>query len=341
MQSVIHLIPFHAIGGVERAAQTMIGVQDDALSFSVATIFPASINPAPCTLWNPLFFLRALWKLWCARPNVLVVSLWRACAVGLALKLVRPRTRLVLFIHLPSHVHALDSVLTRLTELFATRVWADSQQTLRRRLPRLFPSKGRVISFVTERIAPASSHSFVRPAFIFWGRIHQQKGLQRAVRLFARICAQRPDARFVVIGPDGGDLSVIQRQVEEMSLSEHVHFRGSMDFPAIRREASAAAFYLQTSKLEGMAMSVVEAMQLGMVPVVTPVGEIDRYARDGINSLLVIDDSRTVDDLLELLGDEPRYQSLRAGAIATWQSMPLYKDDVIQACKEVLNGECL
>lgn len=339
MTSVIHLIPYHAIGGVERAAQTMIGIQDEVLSFSVASIFPSSVTPAPCTLWNPLIYLSALQKLWCAQPNVLVVSLWRAYAVGLALKLLRPRTKLVLFLHFPNHVHVLDSALTRLAARFANRVWADSQQTLRQRLPSLIWEKGRVISFVTERIDPASSQSFVRPAFIFWGRIHEQKSLQRAIRLFARICAQRPDARFVVIGPDGGDLSAIQRLVVEMNLSENVHFRGGMEFPAICREAAAAAFFLQTSKLEGMAMSVVEAMQLGLVPVVTPVGEIANYARDGNNSLLVVDDAQTVDNLLALLGDELRYQALRASAIATWQSMPLYKDDVIQACREILDGQ--
>jgi len=336
--SVIHLIPYHAIGGVERAASTMIDVKDDKLSFSVFTIFPQTVNSQPRILWNPVFYLDALRKLYYARPNVLVVSLWRACAVGLAIKLIRPRTRLVLFLHFPEHVHALDRILTGLTARFATRVWADSRQTLRLRLPRLSPSKCRVISFVTERITPASSQGFLQPSFIFWGRIHPQKGLQRAVALFSKICSQLPDSLFVVIGPDGGDLTAVRRQVVEMNLSDNIHFRGGMEFSAICREAKSAAFYLQTSELEGMAMSVVEAMQLGLVPVVTPVGEIGHYARDGTNSLLVVDDAQVVDRLLEILRDETRYQSLRASAIATWQSTPLYKEDVMRACKEIFCG---
>ena len=43
------------------------------------------------------------------------------------------------------------------------------------------------------------------------------------------------------------------------------------------KKLANASFYLQTSKFEGFAMSVVESMMMGLVPVVTPVGEIGRY----------------------------------------------------------------
>ncbi len=34
-----------------------------------------------------------------------------------------------------------------------------------------------------------------------------------------------------------------------------------------------------------MAISVIEAMQAGLVPIVTPVGEITGYCSDGVNSV--------------------------------------------------------
>jgi glycosyltransferase involved in cell wall biosynthesis len=336
MSTVIHLIPYLAIGGVERAAQSMIGSVHDRFSFSVMTMIPPGAVISRFTLWNPLVYFTALHTLLRVRPNVLIVSLWRSYAVGVMVKLLRPRTRLVVFLHFPLHVHLLDAFLTRLAAFLATQVWADSQQTLEQRLPRLHPLKVRVISFVTERIAPVTFGSLVRPSFIFWGRIHPQKGLSRAVRIFAGVIARRPDARFVIIGPDGGDLEAVKQQVVEMDLNQAVFFRGSLDFSDICQESVAANFYLQTSELEGMAMSVVEAMQLGLVPIVTPVGEIAHYARKNENALLVVDDSQAVSEVLELLRDSPRYSFLRANAIARWEHQPLYKDDVSQACSEIL-----
>lgn len=336
MLTVIHLIPYFAIGGVERAAQSMLESGHDHLSFSIATIIPPGTAIVRRTLWNPLFYFGALQTLLRSRPNVLIVSLWRSYLIGVMLKLLRPRTRIVVFLHYPKHVHVIDASLTRLAACLATQVWADSLQTLEQRLPRLQSAKGRVISFVTDRIIPASTGAVVRPNFIFWGRIHPQKNLKRAVRIFAGVHARRPDARFVVIGPDGGDLEAVKQQVAEMGLNKVVLFRGSLDFSDIWHEAAAANFYLQTSKLEGMAMSVVEAMQMGLVPIVTPVGEIAHYAQKGRNALLVVDDAQVVAEVLELMRDIPRFKGLRANAIARWKDQPLYKDDVIQACSAVL-----
>lgn len=193
-----------------------------------------------------------------------------------------------------------------------------------------------MISFVTERFTPDISRLSAQPSFIFWGRIHPQKGLHRAISLFARICSYRPDARFTLIGPDGGDLYAIQRQILELNISDNVQFRGCLEFPDICREANAASFYLQTSNSEGMAMSVVEAMQLGLVPVVTPVGEIAKYARHGQNSLIISNDDQIVDDIKESLNNDNLYRALSDGAIKTWLLAPLYKDDFLRACKEIL-----
>jgi glycosyltransferase involved in cell wall biosynthesis len=83
--------------------------------------------------------------------------------------------------------------------------------------------------------------------------------------------------------------------------------------------ACEGSFYLQTSLQEGMAMSVVEAMQLGLVPVVTPVGQIATYCRDGENSILVGDDDDVVVRRLKTLATNPAmFRDLADGAHSTW-----------------------
>ncbi len=338
MALVIHLIPYHGIGGVERAAASMRTVSPVGIDFHVEHIFPPSAANNRWVVWNPWHFLRTAVKLWRSQPNVLIVSLWRAYAVGIVVKLLRPKLRLVVFLHYPLDVHAPDRFLTRLAARLACRVWADSKETLTRRLPGLEADKGQVISFVTERIA-ALPEASMSPTFVFWGRLHAQKGLSRALCIFAAIKTRRPAARFWIIGPDGGDLSRLRGQVAVLGLGEAVEFLGPKDFAEIEQLARNASFYLQTSDLEGMAMSVVEAMQLGLVPVVTPVGEIANYCHDGINAVVVMSDQQAQADVLNLLCASESFHSMRASAIATWANKPLYRDSVLSACQNVLAAQ--
>lgn len=338
MRKVIHLIPYHGIGGVERAAASMHTISTNSIDFDVVTIYPAAAAKNRLVVWNPWYFLRTAIQLWRTHPEILIVSLWRAYALGIVVKLLRPKSRLVVFLHFPHDVHAPDRFLTRLASRLACRVWADSHETLTRRFSALTFDKGQVISFVTERIAALPAIS-VRPTFVFWGRLHAQKGLSRALRIFSAILARRPAAQFWIIGPDGGDLSRVQGEVAAFELADAVHFLGPKDFSEIQNVARNASFYLQTSELEGMAMSVVEAMQLGLVPVVTPVGEISNYTCHGENAVVVINDESAVEDLLRLLDNDAVYQTMRERAVGTWVDKPLYKDSVIAACHEVLSTD--
>ena len=308
----------------------------DDINFSVRLIFPSEATTNRLVIWNPWYYLKAVAVLWHNKPDVLVLSLWRAYFVGILLKLIRPSIQLVVFLHYPKHVHGVDRILTCLSACMAIKIWADSQTTLFNRLPSFLTSKGRVLSFVTEHFAPVINRAVASPVFIFWGRIHAQKKLARALGIFAAVHAVKPSARFLIIGPDGGDLASINEIVGKLELDKAVDFLGPMNFFDIRQVAAGASFYLQTSELEGMAMSVVEAMQLGLVPVVTPVGEIAHYARSGENAVVISDDLTAVSEVLRLLDEEAQYQMMRENAITTWLNKPLYKEDVLQASQDIL-----
>jgi glycosyltransferase involved in cell wall biosynthesis len=118
----------------------------------------------------------------------------------------------------------------------------------------------------------------------------------------------------------------------KLEINDAVEFVGPLSHEEVLRRGAQHSFYLQTSVFEGMAMSVVEAMQLGLVPVVTPVGEIARYCVNGLNCIMISDDEGAVQQVLCALSDLDKFQALRDNAIATWEQYPLYKDSVIEAC---------
>lgn len=337
MPKVIHLVPYDGIGGVETAARSMVNCSANDFEFQVEYIYPPTVGEqGRYGRFHPWPALRAVRRMVKGKPDLLIVSLWRSCIVGLLAKLFNHRLRLVLFLHLPCDAHWLDRLVTRCAAALATEIWADSKETLDQRLPALPHGNGRVISFVTHHVSPLTEKS-VSPMFIYWGRLHPRKAIDRSLRIFTAIHDLDSRARFSIIGPDGGDLARLKALAATAGLTGVVSFLGHLDFDAITEHAGSASFYLQTSSIEGMAMSVVEAMQLGLVPVVTPVGEIGNYCRHNENALLVYSDEATVEDISEVLQDEVRYRTLRKNAVASWAAQPLYADSVMEACMSIFD----
>lgn len=338
ISKVIHIIPFNGIGGVEVAANSMGSIRQGDVEFSIDFIFKEIPNGmGNWARFNPLPIFSAAWRASRNDVDLVIVSLWRSAIAGLLAKLLRPQIKLVTFLHSSKDVHLLDFVATRLSVCLATEVWADSQATLLGRVPGIRSEKYRVISFVTQRfeVLPARPAG---PSFIFWGRISQEKGLDRAIRLFAEVRRRYPKARFWVVGPDGGALQATQALCVSLGLKNAVIFLGAATHDEIVGYARQASFYLQTSHFEGMAMSVVEAMQLGLVPVVTPVGEIANYCQDGVNAVIVGSDQKAVEATLHQLNNNDSYQTMRANAIATWEGLPLYRESVLQASEALVGG---
>lgn len=345
MKRIVHLIPYHEVGGVEIAAQSLSTGRHGEVEFERnylvrapnSSVETGEHHGPPISLNNPRAYWHALWRLYRDPPELLVASLWRSALVLICLRFLRPRMRMVIFLHLAHEVHFFDRVANRVAMSLTDAIWADSEVTLQRRVPSYLQGKGRVVSFLLDRRSLPEQRN-PTPELIFWGRLNAQKGLDRALNLVAAVARHRRDARFTIIGPDGGMEDHLRAQVAALGLQDHVVFKGRMRHEDIADAASHASFYLQTSLDEGMAMSVVEAMQCGLVPVVTPVGEIARYCHDKDSAIIVHTDDAAVTAVLALLSDPDRYRQMSRAAAKYWQDKPLYRDDFLEAAKELIEG---
>jgi glycosyltransferase involved in cell wall biosynthesis len=333
MFKVIHLVPYDAIGGVEVAAKSIDDGAHGEIFFSC--LYLADKHNAETENQIGVYF-RALRRLFSMKPDLVIASLWRSCVILIIYKLLRPQTRVVTFLHSACSVHWIDFAFNYLSMCLSDEIWADSHTTLSARVPERWRRKGKIISFLVDRESSELRRS-LGGHFVFWGRLHAMKGLGRAIGILGQVQNYFPSVSFTIIGPDDGQ----RKNLEELICGagiKNVEFFGSMARADIFAYSQRYSFYLQTSVDEGMAMSVVEAMQLGLVPVVTPVGEISRYCRDGHNAVLVEDDMTAVASILRLLDDPEEYLRLSKNAVQTWQEKPLYRDDVLEACRHVLAG---
>ena len=337
MKKVIHLIPFDGIGGVESAAHTMNNVSHADIKFEIFYIFKKQVSKRNFLSSLSLKkILDSVFQLYKKKPDLVIVSLWRSCIVAILLKIIRPKTKIVLFLHYPHHYHFADMIFTKIALFICDSVWADSSDTLNSRAPAYPHEKSNVISFIARRLEAKKHNNDPKPNFIFWGRLHEQKCIHRAIEIFSSIKSHFHNATYTLIGPDGGELPSLIKQVDKLGLKNAVNFIGPKDLDSIIELSEKTSFYLQTSKLEGMAMSVVEAMQLGIIPIVTPVGEIKNYCVNGVNSIIISDDDSAVSSVNNLLKNTNLYLDIRNNCVKKWQNHEIYSESVIRAAKKIL-----
>jgi glycosyltransferase involved in cell wall biosynthesis len=346
MKRIVHLIPYDSIGGVEVAARSLPTGRHGNLNFKRQYLVQVSetsgddgeYHGPKISQNNPWAYWKAVLRLYRNPPDLLVASLWRSALILIVLKMLRPHAKVVILLHSANDTHLFDKVSNRLAMYLSNAIWTDSSITLQKRVPRQLQSKSSKLSFLLKpRSLPEQRDP--APKFIFWGRLNKHKGLDRALELFSHIVRARSDAQFTIIGPDGGLESQLRTKVFDLGLSDCVVFKGPLHHEEIAEQALLASFYIQTSLVEGMAMAVVEAMQAGLVPVVTPIGEIANYCDDGENAVFVHDDGAAVETILGLLSDADRYRQMSYCAADYWQASSLYRNDFLGAAKKVIDGE--
>ena len=343
---VVQVIPIDGVGGVEIAARSAL-LPCSVMTFALAPIGGAVSSTISGTVLLPRYnspndpraLIDAVRRVLRFKPDVVIGSLWRSVPLLIVLRLIRPQVLVVYFLHLQNTVHFADWLLGEIGIHIADAVWCDSIATQSQRLSLRQKKRSRVISFVTEHARPLVAKRSATPRFVIWARLHRQKGIDRAIKLISLLAAQGIDARFDVFGPDGGEGEALNRAIVQANLSGRVSMRGVMlphDRVAV---ASRATFYLQLSRSEGMAMSVVEAMQIGLIPVVTRVGEIGHYVQDGQNGLIVDPDNLpiAVERIIAMLRDPDQVAAMAASAVLTWERATLYREDIAVAADALCN----
>lgn len=328
---ILHLVPVDGIGGVEVAARSMRARTDLPCDFRLQFIEPPGDTRR--TLAGVGRVLAANWRaLRAARdaPDIILCSLWRSVPLALALKAAHPRAKLVYFIHVDHAMHALDRAMAALAMRAADEIWGDSDDVLAAR--RIAPDRSRTISFVIERVGLVE-RDIAGPRFVSWGRVNRQKGFDRALRLIAALVGQGIDARYDIYGPDGGALGDLTALAQDLGIADRVRFPGPVSRARLPAIAAGASFFLQLSRSEGMCMAAVEAMQLGLVPVATAVGQMKHYVIPGGTGIIADPDRLDVAarDVAALLADPAAWRARSLAAMRYWHDAPLYADDVCRA----------
>ncbi|MGO0604529.1 glycosyltransferase family 4 protein [Brevibacterium linens] len=314
MIRIAHLLHTTGIGGVETSADL---VSRNSTAFDYRVFAFEESEPAAVAadvvgrgVNSPRSVLALLAHLRRFRPDAVVSSLWRSVIVGGLHRLRNPRTPWIVYVHSTRYTNIADSLVHRLAFRFADRILCDSAATLDALIPQRHRSRAEVvcpdsalIGLARDRDESADqdgaqdgrarssedgSAAGQQPTrIVYWGRVVDFKRLDRSLELMAALEDIAPGAfTLELISPESNLLHEALETVRQRELNVSWLGSGSAEF--ILDRVANASFFLQLSEFEGLAMAVREALALGLVPIVTPVGAIREYTEDGLNALHVV-----------------------------------------------------
>ncbi|MGH7769639.1 MAG: glycosyltransferase family 4 protein [Candidatus Binatia bacterium] len=148
------------------------------------------------------------------------------------------------------------------------------------------------------------------------GRIFPIKNHRLFLDAAAKIAAENPAVRFVIVG-DGALRPALERQAKELCIADRVLFTGwRRDLPRIYADLDVLAV---SSDNEGTPVSAIEAMAAGCPVVATRVGGLPDLIEDRRTGRLVPprDTAALATAVLELLGDGATARELGRNATET------------------------
>lgn len=173
--------------------------------------------------------------------------------------------------------------------------------------------------------------------FVTVSRLADDKQIDHAIRAFASVLKEFPDAKYRIYGT-GPAAKGLQKLIDSFGLNESVTLEGQTD-EALKMFAMASASVL-TSRYEGFGMVITESFACG-TPVIAyeaPYGPIS-LVKNRVNGLLVrkSDEQHLAEAMRTILGEMDILADLQAGATASAKEFTeeLWREQWLQ-----LNGEC-
>ncbi len=105
---------------------------------------------------------------------------------------------------------------------------------------------------------------------LFLGRIHFKKGLDLLMKAWSPIAAKWPEAQVIVAGPDFENTQATVKQlVETLGITDRVSFTGMLTGDMKWSALAAASCFVLPSYSEGLSVSTLEALGMGIPAIVT------------------------------------------------------------------------
>lgn len=340
MKNTIHIIDSLRVGGVEVGVLNLIFHNKDYTVLAVNGASKELLSSIPNEYKQNLIIcnniLHAIITLMKLKPKIIVSSLWRAHFTSLIFKLIKRKTKRVHFTHNARFAHVFDTFISKSSIKHADTIFNDSEKSsswiekynIKKVPSSVIPMN---ISFSSEKRAFIPNDL----SFVYAGRLSKVKRLDLAIYFINELVKNNLKATFHIFGPDSGELKNLIKLIAELNLQNIVFIKPALSPFIIEKKLREYNFYLQTSEAEGMAISVFQAIKNGLLPLVTPVGEISEYTQQNINAIYFNKDNiqETSSSFKQLYLKS--FQDFKPGKIINPEQYPTFAENYFKKLKEI------
>ncbi len=150
------------------------------------------------------------------------------------------------------------------------------------------------------------------PLLIAVGRLHAQKGYGDLIDAFAELRKTHPMAGLVIVG--GGECQAeLEARIASLGLTGHARLLGARN--DVAQLLAASDIYVSSSHCEGLPLTLLEAMAVGLPIVTTGVGDVPNVVVDGTGVIVPAHNPTALAEAVSaLLQDPARRRALGAAA---------------------------
>lgn len=345
---IVHLVNRLEIGGVEVGVMSLleseyssdyIVIAIKGADYDFISNFSAR-NRSNIYICNGYF--NAFLKIINLKPRFLVSSLWRGHFIATIYKLFYRETIKIHFAHSARFAHFLDKIFTKVSIYLSDYIFSDSDKTnnwlqsnVKIKSPQFIIPMN--ISFIDLNKGIDVMLSKERIDFVFFGRFCKEKNISFSLYFIKKLVDSGVNLKFDLFGRDDGELPMLQELSKSLNLDSYVSFKGCIPPNLVEKTMINYDIYLQTSIVEGMSISVFQAEKIGLLPVVTPVGEIPNYTVDNYNAIYLNEDiDEGVSKFLEALSSG--FLGYRTGIINNMDNYPTFSNKFFSVMDDI-NGK--
>jgi L-malate glycosyltransferase len=187
--------------------------------------------------------------------------------------------------------------------LRACALSTSDSQVMAERMRELGAGEVMVFPFGLEALPPLPAAGIKQDHLFFANRgLEPNYDPQRVLRLFAGIAAAWPDAELVVAN-EGSLRPSLEQQAAEAGLAQRVRFVGRLDAAAQAQCYARARWYVSQPKSDSVAVSVLEALAHGCIPLLSDLPANHELVRCGDNGWMAQGDELPIVEQLQPLLD--------------------------------------
>ncbi len=183
-------------------------------------------------------------------------------------------------------------------------------------------------------------HNQNQPAIVISNRnLLPIYNLSLLIRSIPFVLKEEPKTKFLIAG-DGPERGKLEKEAMDLNVGKSVQFLGSVPHEAMPDLLTKADIYVSTSLYDGTSVSLLEAMAVGVFPIVTDITSNREWIRDGENGFLVpVDDEQYLaNKIIDAIRDKAILEKARKEN-QTIAEEKAFLPVVIEKIKEIYEGQ--